>query len=62
MSMTPNEEREHLLKKMEQLKQDIEIVRMSDNSDKKVETMFMYEEFLQRELKEIEVKLNVNRS
>jgi hypothetical protein len=35
---------------------------MSGNADKKIETMFMYEEFLQRELKEIEAKLNVNRS
>jgi hypothetical protein len=62
MSMTPEEEREHLVKKMEQVKQDIEIFKMSGNADKKIETMFMYEEFLQRELKEIEAKLNVNRS
>jgi hypothetical protein len=62
MAMTPEEEHDHLIKKMEQVKQDIEILRTSDNADKKVETMFMYEEFLQRELKEIEAKLNVNRS
>ena len=62
MSMTPEEEHNHLVKKMEQVKQDIEIFRMSGNADKKIETMFMYEEFLQRELKEIEAKLNVNRS
>jgi hypothetical protein len=61
MAMTPEEEHDHLIKKMEQVKQDIEILRTSGNADK-VETMFMYEEFLQRELKEIEAKLNVNRS
>jgi hypothetical protein len=60
--MSPEEERDHLIKKMEQVKQDMELFRNQGNADNKLETMFMYQEFLQRELKEIEAKLNVNRS
>jgi archaellum component FlaC len=56
--MTPEEEYEHLKKKIEQVTQDIEMFRQQDNADKKVEVMMSYQEYLEDELKMLRKKLN----
>jgi hypothetical protein len=56
--MTPEEERNHLEKKIEQVKQDIEMFRQQGNADKKLEVMMFYQEYIEDELKMLTEKLN----
>ncbi len=56
--MTPEEERDHLEKKIEQIKQDIEMFRQQGNADKKLEVMMFYQEYIEGELKMSIAKLN----
>jgi hypothetical protein len=56
--MSPEEEREHLEKKIEQVKQDIEMFRQQGNADKKLEVMLFYQEYIEEELKMLTAKLN----
>jgi predicted metal-dependent hydrolase len=56
--MTPEEERDYLEKKIEQIKQDIEMFRQQGNADKKLEVMMFYQEYIKEELKTSIAKLN----
>jgi hypothetical protein len=56
--MTPEEERDHLEKKIEQIKQDIEMFRQQGTADKKLEVMMFYQEYIEGELKMSIAKLN----
>jgi hypothetical protein len=56
--MTPEEEYEHLTKKIEQVILDIEMFRQQGNADKKLEVMMSYQEYLEDELKMLRKKLN----
>ena len=56
--MTPEEERDHLEKKIEQIKQDIEMFKQQGNADKKLEVMMFYQEYIEEELKMAIAKLN----
>ena len=56
--MTPEEERDHLEKKIEQIKQDIEMFKQQGNADKKLEVMMFYQEYIEDELKILIAKLN----
>ena len=56
--MTPEEEKDHLEKKIEQVKSDIELFRQQGNADKKLDTMILYQEYLEDELKRLKIKLD----
>jgi len=56
--MTPEEERDHLEKKIEQVKLDTELFRQQGNADKKIDVMIHYQEYLEDELKRLQTKLN----
>jgi archaellum component FlaC len=56
--MTPEEERNHLEKKIEQVKLDTELFRQQGNADKKLDVMMNYQEYLEDELKRLQIKLN----
>ena len=56
--MTPEEERDHLEKKIEQVKSDTELFRQQGNADKKLDVMILYQEYLEDELKRLQAKLN----
>lgn len=55
--MTPQEEHDHLIQKIEQVKNDVEAFRQSGNVDKKLETLGYYQEYLEDELKTLKNKL-----
>ena len=55
--MTPQEEHDHLVLKIEQVKNDVEAFRQSGNVDKKLETMGFYQEYLEDELRILKAKL-----
>jgi hypothetical protein len=56
--MTPEEERDYLEHKIEQVKQDIEMFKQQGNADKKLEVMIFYQEYIEDELKMLIAKLN----
>lgn len=56
--MTPEEERDHLEKKIEQVILDIDMFRQKGNADKKIDVMIHYQEYLEDELKRLQTKLN----
>jgi hypothetical protein len=56
--MTPEEERDHLTKKIEQVKLDTELFRQQGNADKKLDVMIHYQEYLEDELKRLQIQLN----
>ena len=56
--MTPEEEKDHLTKKIEQVKLDTELFRQQGNADKKLDVMIHYQEYLEDELKRLQIKLN----
>jgi len=56
--MTPEEERDHLEKKIEQVKLDTELFRQQGNADKKLDVMIHYQEYLEDELKRLQIQLN----
>lgn len=56
--MSPEEEYNHLNKKLEQVKQDTDMFRQQGNADKKLEVMISYQEYLEDELKILRKKLN----
>lgn len=56
--MTPEEEKDHLEKKIEQVKSDIELFKQQGNADKKLDTMILYQEYLEDELKRLKIKLD----
>lgn len=51
--MTPIEERDHLIRKIEQVEKDIEAFRQQGKADKQVEVLCEYLEYLQDELRMI---------
>jgi hypothetical protein len=56
--MTPAEEKDHLDKKIEQVKLDIDLFRQKGTDDKKLNVMVQYQEYLEDELKRLQIKLN----
>ena len=49
--MTPEEEKTHLTKKIEQVNSDIELLRQSGKADKQVEVLYEYMDYLKDELR-----------
>lgn len=60
--MTPQEEHDMLVEKIARAKADIEQFKLSGIQGGKLETMSLYQEYLEDELKMLEVKLRDNRS
>jgi archaellum component FlaC len=56
--MTPEEERDHLEKKIQQVILDIDLFRQKGTDDKKLDVMIRYQEYLEDELKRLQIKLN----
>ena len=56
--MTPEEERDHLEKKIQQVILDIDLFRQKSTDDKKLDVMIRYQEYLEDELKRLQIKLN----
>jgi archaellum component FlaC len=56
--MTPEEEKDHLTKKIEQVKLDTELFRQQGNADKKLDVMIHYQEYLEDELKRLQIQLD----
>jgi hypothetical protein len=56
--MTPEEERDHLEKKIQQVILDIDLLRQKGTDDKKLNVMILYQEYLEDELKRLQIKLN----
>lgn len=56
--MTPEEERDHLEKKIQQVILDIDLFRQKGTDDKKLDVMVRYQEYLEDELKRLQIKLN----
>lgn len=54
--MTPVEEKEHLTKKIEQVKKDIEGLRQAGKADKQIEILHDYLDYLQDELRMLKNK------
>jgi hypothetical protein len=57
-NMTPEEERDHLEKKIQQVILDIDLFRQKGTDDKKLDVMIRYQEYLEDELKRLQIKLN----
>lgn len=49
--MAPDEEKEHLTRKIEQVKKDIESFQQAGKADKQIEVLHEYLEYLEDELK-----------
>lgn len=49
--MTPEEEKTHLTKKIEQVNSDIELLRQSGKADKQIEVLYEYMDYLKDELR-----------
>lgn len=60
--MTPQEEHDMLVEKIARAKADIEQFKISGIQGGKLETMSLYQEYLEDELKMLENKLRDNRS
>jgi archaellum component FlaC len=58
INMTPEEEKDHLTKKIEQVKLDTELFRQQGNADKKLDVMIHYQEYLEDELKRLQIQLD----
>ena len=56
--MTPEEEQDHLTKKIEQVKLDVDLFKQKGTDDKKLNVMVFYQEYLEDELKRLQIKLN----
>jgi archaellum component FlaC len=56
--MTPAEEKDHLDKKIEQVKLDIDLFRQKGTDDKKLDVMIHYQEYLEDELKRLQIQLD----
>ena len=56
--MTPEEEQDHLEKKIQQVILDIDMFRQKGTDDKKINVMVLYQEYLEDELKRLQIKLN----
>lgn len=54
--MTPEEERIHLTRKIEQVKRDIEAFQQAGKADKQTEVLYDYLDYLQDELKMLQRK------
>ena len=60
--MTPQEEHDMLVEKIARAKADIEKFKLSGLEGGKLETLSLYQEYLEDELKMLEGKLRDNRS